>query len=207
MTILLGSVVLITLSSFFFHSFIRKYNKYFYGLALILSIISFTQEITIINLGYLGFAFFIVVMFASTLEQGNLRKHLMGNRAELAIIGAMFAITHGLKYLVFSLDYSFFLRSPLYFFLGIAALVVMLPLAATSFMWLRKKMKGKTWKKLHKLSYLFYGLVFLHLILINNERMIFYIVLASVYVIYRLLAWLMAKNKKVVQPKLAPVNK
>lgn len=207
MTILLGSVVLITLSSFFFHSFIRKYNKYFYGLALILSIISFTQEITIINLGYLGFAFFIVVMFASTLEQGNLRKHLMGNRAELAIIGAMFAITHGLKYLVFSLDYSFFLRSPLYFFLGIAALVVMLPLAATSFMWLRKKMKGKTWKKLHKLSYLFYGLVFLHLILINNDRMIFYIVLASVYVIYRLLAWLMAKNKKVVQPKLAPVNK
>ncbi len=207
MTILLGSVVLITIFTYFFHSFIRKYNKYFYGLALILSIISFTQEITIINLGYLGFAFFIVVMFASTLEQGNLRKHLMGNRAELAIIGAMFAITHGLKYLVFSLDYSFFLRSPLYFFLGIAALVIMLPLAATSFMWLRKKMKGKTWKKLHKLSYLFYGLVFLHLILINNERMIFYIVLASVYVVYRLLALLTAKNKKATQPKLAVANK
>lgn len=207
MTILLGSVVLITIFTYFFHSFIRKYNKYFYGLALILSIISFTQEITIINLGYLGFAFFIVVMFASTLEQGNLRKHLMGNRAELAIIGAMFAITHGLKYLVFSLDYSFFLRSPLYFFLGIAALVIMLPLAATSFMWLRKKMKGKTWKKLHKLSYLFYGLVFLHLILINNERMIFYIVLGCVYVVYRLLALLTAKNKKATQPKLAVANK
>lgn len=207
MTILLGSVVLITILTYFFHSLIRKYNKYFYGLALILSIISFTQEITIINLGYLGFAFFIVVMFASTLEQGNLRKHLMGNRAELAIIGAMFAITHGLKYLVFSLDYSFFLRSPLYFYLGIAALVFMLPLAATSFMWLRKKMKGKTWKKLHKLSYLFYGLVFLHLILINNERMIFYIVLATVYMIYRSLAWVASKNKKTTQPRLAKANK
>ncbi|RJP56552.1 MAG: hypothetical protein C4543_11200 [Ignavibacteriales bacterium] len=131
----------------------------------------------------------------------------MGNRAELAIIGSMFAITHGLKYFIFSLDYSFFLRSPLYFYIGIASLLFMLPLTATSFMWLRKKMKGKTWKKLHKLSYLFYGLVFLHLILINNERMVFYIVLASLYTFYRLLSWLIPKNKKAVQPKPAIANK
>jgi DMSO/TMAO reductase YedYZ heme-binding membrane subunit len=72
----------------------------------------------------------------------------------------------------------------------------MLPLAITSLIIIRKKMKGKTWKTLHKFSYLFYGLVALHLVLINSERLLFYIVIFGLYAVYRLIAWLELKHQK-----------
>lgn len=201
MTIILGLIFILGLLVVLFQKWIRKWNIYFYGIAVAISIISFTQETTIINMGYVGISFFFLVMIASTMEQGTIKKKLMGNRAELAVIGSIFSITHGLKYILFALDYSFFWEAPLYFYLGIISVLVMLPLAITSLMIIRKKMKGKTWKKLHKLSYVFYGLIFLHVILIANDRMLFYIVLAGVYAVYKGLTLI---KKKVEVKKVKP---
>lgn len=201
MTIILGLVFILGLIVFLFQKWIRKWNLYIYGLACALSIFSFTQETTIINMGYVGLSCFFLVMIASTLEQGNIKKKLMGNRAELAVIGSIFSLTHGIKYIVFAIDYSFFWRAPLYFYLGILSVIIMLPLAITSLMIIRKKMKGKTWKKLHKLSYVFYGLIFLHVILINNDRFLFYSVIAAIYLTYKGLAIFTRKTEvKKIKP-------
>ncbi|MBU1144131.1 MAG: ferric reductase-like transmembrane domain-containing protein [Firmicutes bacterium] len=185
MTVILGLTLILVLLAFLFYKYIRKLNKYLYLIAIILGVISFLQEITIINLGYVGLSFFLIVMFTGVLEKSEIKKRLMGVRAEYAILGTIFVIVHGLKFVVFSIDFYFFWDAPINFYLGIAAFFICAPLFITSFMWLRKKLKGKTWKKLHQLSYLFYLLVALHLILITNQRMWYYIVIFSVYFILK----------------------
>ncbi|MDO9628594.1 MAG: ferric reductase-like transmembrane domain-containing protein [Acholeplasmataceae bacterium] len=185
MTIILGLTAILVLLSYLFYKPIRKYSKILYLFAIILGIISFLQEITIINLGYVGLSFFLIVMFMGVLEKSEIKKRLMGNRAEYAILGTIFSAVHGLKFIVFSIDFYFFWDAPINFYLGIVAFIICTPLFITSFMWLRKKLKGKTWKKLHQLSYLFYLLIALHLILITNQRMWFYIGIFSTYFILK----------------------
>ena len=198
MTVILGLTIILVLFAYFFYKYIRKFNKYIYILAIILGFFSYLQEITIINLGYVGLSFFLIVMFMGVLEKSEVKKRLMGIRAEYAILGTIFALVHGLKFIVFSIDFYFFWEAPVNFYLGIAALTICIPLFITSFMWLRKKIKGKSWKKLHKLSYLFYLLVALHLILITNQRMWYYIVIFSIYF---LLKGLMIYQKMHAKPK------
>lgn len=199
MTLIAGLTILWLVLVLLLSKWIRKFNLYLYGIAVIIAVIAFTQETNVFNMGYVGLSFFILVMFASSLSQGFVKKKLMGNRAELAVLGSIFSIGHGLKYIVFAIDFSFLWRAPLYFYIGVGSLVIMLPLAITSLMFIRKKMKGKTWKMLHKLSYLFYGSVALHLILINSERLMFYIVVFSLYIIYRSLAWVQSKQQKAMK--------
>ncbi len=182
MTIILVNLVILLIASFFFGTWIRKLHWVLFGISLGIGIYSFTQEITIINMGYVGLSFFLVVMFASGLNPGKLKKRLMGNRAEYAIMGGIFVLVHGLKYIIYALDFSFFWFAPINFYIGIFSVMIMIPLWITSFMFVRKKMKGKSWKKLHKLSYVFYIAVFIHLIWINNQRMWFYITLCILYV-------------------------
>lgn len=202
MTLVTGLVALWIVLVLLFSKWIRKFNLYLYGLAIVISILAFTQETNIINMGYVGLSFFIPVMFASSLSGGKIKKKLMGNRAELAVIGSIFSLTHGLKYIVFAIDFSFLWRAPLYFYIGVASAFIMLPLAITSIMIIRMKMKGKTWKMLHKLSYVFYGLVGLHLILINNDRLIFYIIIFAVYLIYRIMLLFEPKKKPILNKKI-----
>jgi uncharacterized protein with FMN-binding domain len=46
----------------------------------------------------------------------------------------------------------------------------MLPLFITSFMAVRRKMKAKKWKQLQRLAYIFYALLYCHVILLNYSR-------------------------------------
>ena len=207
MTIIMGLVAIWFILVLLFSKWIRKFNLYIYGLAIVISVIAFTQETNIVNMGYVGISFFIPVMFASSLSNGKIKKKLMGNRAELAVIGSIFSFTHGLKYIVFAIDYSFLWKAPFYFYVGVASVVIMLPLAITSIMIIRKKMKGKTWKMLHKLSYVFYGAVGLHLVLINSDRLLFYIIIFALYLIYRVLAIFDQKKKPLPVKKLQEVKR
>lgn len=207
MTIIMGLVAIWFILVLLFSKWIRKFNLYIYGLAIVISVIAFTQETNIVNMGYVGISFFIPVMFASSLSNGKIKKKLMGNRAELAVIGSIFSFTHGLKYIVFAIDYSFLWKAPFYFYVGVASVVIMLPLAVTSIMIIRKKMKGKTWKMLHKLSYVFYGAVGLHLVLINSDRLLFYIIIFALYLIYRVLAIFDQKKKPLPVKKLQEVKR
>lgn len=52
--------------------------------------------------------------------------------------------------------------------IGIIMSILYIMLWITSFSFIRKKMGGARWKKLHKCSYVLYGLVFVHSILLNT---------------------------------------
>ena len=49
--------------------------------------------------------------------------------------------------------------------LSLLLLLILIPLFLTSFQKIRRRMKPKSWKKLQRSAYLFYALVYLHVIL------------------------------------------
>ncbi len=204
MTIITLTSVLILVLVYFLYKQIRKFNMYIYAFCVVLGILSFTQETTIINMGYVGLSFFLVVMFTGVIDKSEMKKRLAGTRAELAIIGTIFVIIHALKFIVFAIDYGFLWTAPFYFYLGVASVFIVIPLFITSFLAIRKKMKGKTWKNLHKLSYLFYLLVGLHLVFMNNDRIFFYIGIFAVYLITRV--WTYLEKKLAKKPQIKPIQ-
>jgi DMSO/TMAO reductase YedYZ heme-binding membrane subunit len=182
--ILLTSIITATLSIFLYKS-IRKYRYVIYPVVAIISIIA-ADDSNIISLGYVPLGIFIVVMFAGTLDHGMLRKRLFMVRAELAIIATILALSHGISFLEYYLDDIGIFNGDFSFYLGVLAMLIMAPLFVTSFRFIRKRFSYKQWKQLHSISYIFYGLLGLHLILIQNDRMLLYIILFSSYFVLKM---------------------
>ena len=131
----------------------------------------------VIARGALTGALFTLVMFAGAFPQGSFgAKTFMTVRAQLSIIGSIFALSHGL-----SLGKSYFLRivsgivgkenagsfdfiTIISLLISATLLLVMLPLFVTSFKVIRKKMNPKAWKNLQRFAYLFYALMYLHIL-------------------------------------------
>ena len=122
-------------------------------------------------------AIFVIVMFAGAFPPGGFgARTFMPVRAQLSIIGCIAAIGHGLSLgknyvlrIVGSIigrsgeaSYDFITTASL--IISAALLLVMLPLFVTSFKFIRKKMNGKTWKKVQRFAYLFYALMFIHIL-------------------------------------------
>ena len=120
--------------------------------------------------GPLAAAFFVIVMFAGAFKAGSKgAKKLMPIRAELAIAASLLTITHLISY-----GFLYIKRlvtgaiSPLqaavtYF--AIPLIILLIPLAVTSFKNIRKKMNPKKWKNLQRFAYLFYLLLYVHILL------------------------------------------
>jgi len=72
-------------------------------------------------------------------------------------VGLVIGVDYGLN---FSFIFKTFLSQP-YFYAGLGAFLILLPMAITSFKWWRKKL-GKNWKRLHRLIYLAAPLTVLH---------------------------------------------
>ncbi|MBU1092820.1 MAG: ferric reductase-like transmembrane domain-containing protein [Firmicutes bacterium] len=202
MTIILSFAALWVVLNYFLYKYIHKYRTYIYIVAGIISAISLTQEVNIINLGYVGFSFFLAVMFTGVVDKSNVKKSMVATRAEMAILGTIFIIVHGIKYFVYILEYKDIFGEKAYFYIGIFSLLVAIPLFLTSFIEIRKKINGKLWKKLHKLSYIFYLSIGLHLILIQNTRMYFYIGIFGLYFILRVWTLIEKKSNKKPQKKI-----
>lgn len=110
--------------------------------------------------GFVGFAFFYVVMITGALNpKWKLTKKLRSVRAPYSILGFVLLMSHPLNYVAEVLSKQ---REIPYF--GIAAFVVMIPLFITSYMMVRKRMKPQTWVKLQKWAYLSYALILVHLV-------------------------------------------
>ncbi len=210
MTILLILTIALFIINYFLYKYIHQFNYYLYGIAIILGAISLTLEVTIINLGFVGFSFFILVMYSGAFDKGKMKKSLLATRAEMAILGTIFITVHGIKFILYVYDFGNLFAAPLYFYIGIVALLFAAPLFITSFMFIRKKMNGKSWKRLHRLAYVFYFLVAVHLILIQIDRINFepstskmalyeYIGIFGLYFILRIWTWF--DNKKMKKKK------
>lgn len=137
---------------------------------------------SVIAKGALTGAFFTLVMFAGVFPQGSFgAKTFMPVRAQLSIIGSIFALSHGL-----SLGKPYFLKllsgmigsgKAEFDFVMILSLVIaaslmliMLPLFITSFKVIRKKMNPKRWKNLQRFAYLFYALMYLHILVFEIPK-------------------------------------
>lgn len=184
MTIILLTAFITVILSYFFYKPIYKYNIFLYLITVLIAVV-FHEDANLITLGYIPFGIFLVVMYSGVLDKGNLRKRLFMVRAELAVIGSILIAPHAFGYLEYFLEDIGLSNANFSFFIGFISVLIMAPLTVTSIQYIRRKMNYKEWKKLHLLAYLFYLLVGLHLIFIDNSRQDLYIIIFSIYFILK----------------------
>ncbi len=186
MTVISLHVLVALIGALLFSKWIHRYRRIVYGIVLLMSLLLLDSEVNSVTLGYTGLSFFLIIMFTGVLEKGFTQKHLRQVRAEYSIIGAFLIMPHIVVFLEYLLEDYGVLNMTLSMVFGILAAIVLIPLTLTSFISVRKRMPKGSWKKLHKYAYLFYLFIGLHLILIQNNRMIYYIVIFAVYGILKL---------------------
>ncbi|TCK98742.1 DMSO/TMAO reductase YedYZ heme-binding membrane subunit [Natranaerovirga hydrolytica] len=216
---LIGSLIFTGILAVYGHSFIKKQKKMSYVIAGVFSLLSlvlggmfFTHMLEVslatpwvrvvrsVISGYLPASLFIAVMFAGALPSGNfLQKKLMSARTELSIIATILYLPHTLIYAVLSAPYGIaqlisgeiYISSQLMTWSGVINTVLLIILGITSIDKVKKRMKFKKWKALHRWSYVFYLNCFIHYITLSvrrgaYERVILYIIIYGVYLVMRL---------------------
>ncbi len=166
--------------------------------------------------GYLPASMFIYVMFAGALPAGHkLRGPLMAIRTDLSILGTIFYLPHTLLYVALSAPYGITaliegnirLTQQLMTWTGLVNTVLLIVLGITSSIRVRKKMKRATWKKLHKWSYLFYFMCFVHYVTLSLhdprlERTLVYLMIYGTYFVMKMKR---VKEAKQVPQRAIPV--
>lgn len=119
----------------------------------------------------LALALFVVVMFIGCLShEGRAYRWLKPVRSELSIVAWFLSLGHMAVYLESYLPRLFGAGTVSgnvmgAFVLAIVLLVLLIVLGVTSFAFVKRRMHTDTWKKVQKLAYPFFGLVYLHLLL------------------------------------------
>ncbi len=121
----------------------------------------------------ISLAFLTIVMFIGVLpENGKLRAALNPIRRQLSITGCILAFGHIIVYIsAYIVRYTSgftALSENMIAALSIAAILTILLtiLLVTSFSPVHKAMQQQTWKRIQKFSYIFYALVFVHILLV-----------------------------------------
>ena len=194
--ILLIFIFLFALIAFYFGNTVRKNSLILYILFIILGVFSFLfSEVSIfklINQGFLGFSLIYLVMIAGAFDnKSKIRKKLIGVRKEYSILGFLAIAPHALSKLIAGLSGEL----PVAWF-GIATFLLMIPLFITSFTFIRRKMKPKSWKQLQSLAYVIYFLLLIHLAINYTEiiGLVIYIILFAFYIIKKII-YELAKSK------------
>lgn len=159
--------------------------------------------------GALSTSMFMVVMYAGALDakRASVRK-LMGVRGELSIIACILTLGHnfiyGKKHFVrlFTNVSEMKTQEIIAAIISIAMIAIMLPLMVTSFKAIRGKMRGGDWKKLQRLAYGFFALIYVHVMVLFIPKfekkwmdIALYTVIFGVYLVLRV-----AKAARKVQP-------
>ena len=178
----------------FFHFFgkaLKKKPAVLYGICILLSLVSifYPREgglpfldfffKKIMQRGVLAGSLFIWVMLASVLPKSFAgRKTIYLLRGEMAICASLITLAHNLAFGGKYFGALFFGQGHISLMELHAAIVsclmilLLIPLTITSFQTVRRKMQGKTWKKLQNWSYLFYLLLYLHIFFIYQGALI-----------------------------------
>ena len=189
-------IVILTLicSLAFFHFFgkaLKKKPAVLYGICILLSLVSifYPREggipfldfffKKIMQRGVLAGSLFIWVMLAPVLPKSfSGRKTIYLFRGEMAICASLITLAHNLAFGGKYFGALFFGQGHISLMELHAAIVsclmilLLIPLTITSFQTVRRKMQGKTWKKLQNWSYLFYLLLYLHIFFIYQGALI-----------------------------------
>ena len=184
--LLIISLIIVSLFIYFLKDSLKKHAGIYYIGAAVISIAVFligflpmplflkNNILGIFAKGSLGTVMFVAVMYAGALPKGNkLIAPLMKIRGELSITAAILVLCHNFTY---GMTYfrMLFTKTSLLSATQLAAAVIslvliaiMLVLTVTSFPSVRKKMQAKKWKQLQRTAYVFYGLMYVHIMLIN----------------------------------------
>lgn len=184
--LLIVALIIISLFIYFLGDSLKKHpNAYYIGAAAIsigIFLLGFVDMplfikkniLGIFAKGSIGTAMFVFVMYAGALPKGNrFIAPLMKIRGELSITAAILVLCHNFTY---GQTYfrMLFLQPGILSGTQLAAaiisiilIIIMLVLTITSFPSVRKRMQAKKWKKLQRTAYLFYGLMYVHIMLIN----------------------------------------
>ncbi|MCI7474432.1 MAG: ferric reductase-like transmembrane domain-containing protein [Clostridiales bacterium] len=158
--------------------------------------------------GALSTAMFIVVMYLGALD-GNrpaVRK-LMEIRGELSIIACILTLGHnivyGMKHFValFTNPWEMKPNVLIAAILSVIMIAIMIPLMVTSFKAVRGRMPASRWKSLQRLAYVFFALIYIHVMVLFLPKLdkklvdiLIYTVIFALYLILRLIK--AAKRRK-----------
>lgn len=124
-------------------------------------------------LGAFGTACFVFVMIAGALPNGHpLMKRIMPVRGELSIFACLVTLGHNLSYgkNYFAPEFLLskgFSTTKIAARISLVMILLMLVLTITSVKAVRKKMSAKGWKALQRWAYLFYALIYVHVLLLG----------------------------------------
>lgn len=184
--LLIISLIIVSLFIYFLKDSLKKHAGIYYIGAAVISIAVFLIEflpmplflknniLGIFAKGSLGTAMFVAVMYAGALPKGSkLIAPLMKIRGELSITAAILVLCHNFTYGITYFKMLFIKPAALSAtqltaaIISLVLIIIMLVLTVTSFQAVRKKMKAKKWKQLQRTAYVFYGLMYVHIMLIN----------------------------------------
>lgn len=174
-------VILLGVLALYLGKYIRTYFNVLVVATLALSIASMFVSNEVLDLfsdGFVGLAFFIIVMYAGAFKKGStLNKKLRAVRKEYSILGFVTLLPHALLFL-----YEYVFNGLNVEWFGIIAFVVMIPLFVTSFTYVKKQMDIKKWFQLQRYAYVAYLTIYLHLMFIGqDEHKMIYTVVFVVY--------------------------
>lgn len=202
---------------------IRRRPFFFYLFFMLLSLLSIflPKQLTIPPLAYLinrllrrgvlAGALFLWVMYAIVLPQkSRLQRVMMSLRAQIAIAASILTLSHNIAYgqhyfvLLFTNAGKLKSYELIAACFSLAMILLLLPLTVTSFQVVRRKMNAKRWKQLQRLSYLFYGLLYLHICFIytgglrkgKSEYLVQFALYTLLYGVYLMLRLTKAFLKK-----------
>mgnify|MGYP000095030611 FL=1 len=184
--LLIISLIIVFLFIYFLKDSLKKHAGIYYIGAAVISIAVFligflpmplflkNNILGIFAKGSLGTAMFIAVMYAGALPKGSkLIAPLMKIRGELSITAAILVLCHNFTYGITYFKMLFIKPEALSAtqftaaLISLVLIIIMIVLTVTSFQAVRKKMKAKKWKQLQRTAYVFYGLMYVHIMLIN----------------------------------------
>ena len=184
--LLVISLIIVSLFIYFLKDSLKKHAGIYYIGAAVISIAVFligflpmplfvkNNILGIFAKGSLGTAMFVAVMYAGALPKGSkLIAPLMKIRGELSITAAILVLCHNFTYGMTYFKMLFIKPAALSAtqltaaIISIILITIMLVLTVTSFQAVRKKMQAKKWKQLQRTAYVFYGLMYVHIMLIN----------------------------------------
>lgn len=184
--LLIVALIIISLFIYFLGDSLKKHpNAYYIGAAAIsigIFLLGFIDMplfvkkniLGIFAKGSLGTAMFVFVMYAGALPKGNrFIAPLMKIRGELSITAAILVLCHNFTYgrtyfrMLFVQPEILSETQLAAAIISIILIMIMLVLTITSFPSVRRRMQAKKWKQLQRTAYLFYGLMYVHIMLIN----------------------------------------
>ena len=179
---LLISCVAVIAIAVLFRSSIRRYAPFYYAASLALVVLYLVGVagmlpawleggvFLLMQKGTLPMAMFFVVMFIGVLPRGSKPRLLLGYvRAEFSVMACILVCAHMAAY---AMSYvprvlGSALANP-FIAVGLLAAVLLfallIPLGITSLARMKSRMNAAVWTKLQKLAYVFYGLIYVHVL-------------------------------------------